>query len=79
MREITICIGIMASLAIFACSEEEPAQVANGCVTCTMTALGSTSTQEICNQDGDAYIDNVYVGTYQGWIDIMVEQGYSCQ
>jgi hypothetical protein len=79
MKKIILGMCIMASLAIVACEEEEPAQATNSCVTCTMTALGSTSTQEICNQGGDAYIDGTFVGNYEGWISLMTEQGYSCQ
>lgn len=62
-----------------ACEEDEPAKPVNYCVDCVITLMGVTSSQEICNQEGNAYIDGTFVGNYAGWIENMTEQGYTCQ
>jgi hypothetical protein len=79
MKKLLLCLAVLAGMTITACSEEETTTVASGCVTCTITSVGVTSTQEVCNQDGTAYIDGTMVGNYEGWMNILAEQGYSCQ
>jgi hypothetical protein len=80
MKRNLLLTALAATMVVFAsCEEEEPATPVSACVTCTSTMLGATTTQELCNEDGNAYINGTFVGNYQGWLDSLLEQGYTCR
>ncbi|MFP9098258.1 hypothetical protein ACLI09_04330 [Flavobacterium sp. RHBU_24] len=81
MKKLLFCLSVTAALTLIACSDDDNGGNAQNCVTCTLTDsdTGQSDVQQVCNQDGNAYVNNTNTGTsYTDYISLTVSAGYVC-
>ena len=73
----------MLATLTFACSDDDnndTDQSASGCLVCSLTIEGTTDSDEICNEDGEALDDGNTKGVdYDEYIQLRRDAGYTCE
>lgn len=73
-----MCVAVLGGLTFIACESDDSSN--QNCVTCTFNSNGITDSEEVCDVDGQAYVDGTNSNTaYNEYIDLAEETGYSCR
>lgn len=82
MKKVLFFTAI-AAVTLAACSDDDNNnnnQADSGCLTCSLTIEGTTDSDEICNEDGEALDDGNPTGVdYDDYIQLRRDAGYTCQ
>lgn len=82
MKKLILCLLITAGITLAACSDDDNENDPTlNCVTCTLTDTdtGQSDVQQVCEQNGRAYVNNVDTGTaYTDYISLTTQAGYTC-
>lgn len=81
MKRLILCLTLLAGLTFMACSDDDSENSALNCVTCSLTDndTGQSDVQQVCEQDGNAYVNNTDTGVaFSDYISLNTSAGYIC-
>ena len=81
MKKLLLSLALLSGLTFMACSDDDSESNALNCVTCTLTdsGTGQGDVQQVCEQDGNAYVNNTDTGVaFTDYISLNTSAGYIC-